>query len=100
MSSRSERCGKIHTAEDVVRFYPPLAGEIVIAGKRPQDYSDRELARIIGVVLTDRVSLDNMTVAELVETGRSPYTGFWGRLSDDDRAIAAEAVDMVGIAQP
>ncbi|MDE6459154.1 MAG: ABC transporter ATP-binding protein, partial [Muribaculum sp.] len=29
--------------------------------------------------------------------GRTPYTGFWGRLSADDKAIVDEALELVGI---
>lgn len=89
--------GKSTLLKTLCGFIPPLGGEILIEGKPLHEYSDRELAGIIGIVLTDKVSLDNMTVAELVEIGRSPYTGFWGRLSDNDRAIASSAIDMVGI---
>ena len=39
-----------------------------------------------------------MTVSELVGMGRSPYTGFWGRLSDADRAQVDAALDLVGAA--
>ena len=38
-----------------------------------------------------------MTAEELVGMGRSPYTGFWGTLSEDDHRIVAEALEMVGI---
>ena len=29
--------------------------------------------------------------------GRAPYTGFWGRLSDDDRRLISEAMQTVGV---
>ena len=38
-----------------------------------------------------------MTVRFLVGMGRSPYTGFWGKLSEEDEAIVDEALRMVGI---
>jgi iron complex transport system ATP-binding protein len=38
-----------------------------------------------------------MTVNELVAMGRAPYTGFWGILSKDDRRIADESIQLVGI---
>ncbi|MBO7372406.1 MAG: ABC transporter ATP-binding protein, partial [Bacteroidales bacterium] len=51
------------------------------------------------VVLTEKNNLQNMTVEELVGMGRSPYTGFWGRLRDEDKAKVAQAIDLVGIAE-
>ena len=58
---------------------------------------DKELSRLIGIVLTEKPDVRNMTTEDLVGMGRSPYTGFWGTLTADDRQIAAEAIGMVGI---
>ena len=41
--------------------------------------------------------LRNMTVEELVGMGRSPYTGFWGRLRGRDREIVKESISLVKI---
>jgi iron complex transport system ATP-binding protein len=38
-----------------------------------------------------------MTVEELVGMGRSPYTGFWGTLTDKDLLIVDEAIQLVGV---
>ena len=38
-----------------------------------------------------------MSVEELVGLGRSPYTGFWGGLTDEDHAIVRESIQLVGI---
>jgi iron complex transport system ATP-binding protein len=38
-----------------------------------------------------------MTIEELVGMGRSPYTGFWGTLDDEDKKIVGEAIQLVGI---
>lgn len=78
-------------------FQPPLSGEIEVEGKALAEYSRSELSRLIGVVLTERVSLDNMSVSELVGLGRSPYTGFWGRLSANDNEVVDRAISLVGI---
>ncbi|MBQ8949482.1 MAG: ABC transporter ATP-binding protein, partial [Prevotella sp.] len=60
-------------------------------------YTDKELSRMIGVVLTEKPDVRNMTVRELVSLGRSPYTGFWGTYSKEDLCVVDEAIDMVGI---
>ena len=60
-------------------------------------YTDKELSRTIGIVLTEKPDVRNMTTEELVGMGRSPYTGFWGGLTADDRRIVAEAIGLVGI---
>ncbi len=38
-----------------------------------------------------------MTVEDIVGLGRSPYTGFWGTLDDDDKAVVEESMSLVGI---
>lgn len=90
--------GKSTLLRTLSGFLPPLGGEITILGKPLRTYREKDLAMVVGVVLTEKNNLQNMTVAELVGMGRSPYTGFWGRLSSGDRAKVKAAIDLVGIA--
>ena len=90
--------GKSTLLRTLSGFLPPLGGEIFLLGKPLSAYRERDLAKVVGVVLTEKTHLQNMTVAELVGMGRSPYTGFWGRLSALDRHKVDEALAMVGIA--
>lgn len=89
--------GKSTLLRTLSGFQPRMAGNITIDGRSLDDYTDRELARTVGVVLTERPDVQQMTVSELVGLGRSPYTGFWGRLSDADVAVCREAISLVGI---
>ena len=91
--------GKSTLLRTLSGFLPPLSGEIHIMGKTLKSYRETELAKVIGVVLTEKSNVQNMTVEELVGMGRSPYTGFWGRLRAEDHAKVAEAIDLVGIAE-
>ena len=89
--------GKSTLLRTLSAFLQPLGGEIWIQGKRLVDYSDKELATVIGVVLTEKCHLRNMTVTELISMGRSPYTGFWGTLSRKDRQVVEDAIALVRI---
>lgn len=89
--------GKSTLLRTLSAFQPSLCGAIEIMGRRLNDYSDRQLARMIGVVLTEKCHLRNMTVSELVGMGRSPYTGFWGTLNREDRDVVNESLALVGI---
>ena len=89
--------GKSTLLRTLSAFLRPLSGKIWIRGKRLTDYTDKELATVIGVVLTEKCHLRNMTVTELIGMGRSPYTGFWGTLSAKDRQIVSEAIALVRI---
>lgn len=89
--------GKSTLLRTLCGFQPPLAGEIAVDRRSLADISPAELARIIGVVLTERLSINNMTVEQLVAMGRAPYTGFWGRLTDDDLHAVNRAIALTGI---
>ena len=78
-------------------FQPPLGGTIDLLDRPLSAYDDRQLATVIGVVLTEKSDIRNMTVEELVGLGRSPYTGFWGTLKESDRKIVHEAIARVRI---
>lgn len=90
--------GKSTLLRTLAGFQPALKGDIYIMDKPLGSYREKDLATVISVVLTERTVLQNMTVAELVGLGRSPYTGFWGRLSAEDEAKVDDALNLVGIA--
>lgn len=89
--------GKSTLLRTICAFQEKLGGSIFINGKELEDYQDKELSKKIGVVLTHRPQIQNMNVEELVALGRSPYTGFWGRLEDEDKKIVAESISLIGI---
>jgi len=89
--------GKSTLLRTLSAFLPPVSGDIIIMGRNLRDYSDKELSKVIGVVLTEKTDLRNMSVEDLVGLGRSPYTGFWGNLNQQDREIVAKSIEMVGI---
>ncbi len=89
--------GKSTLLRTLAGFQPALKGDIYIMDKPLGAYREKELATVVAVVLTERTVLQNMTVAELVGLGRSPYTGFWGKLCAEDRAIVDQALELVGI---
>lgn len=89
--------GKSTLLRTLSGFQPRMAGEITISGKPLDAYSPQHLARKIGVVLTERPDIQQMTVTELVSLGRAPYTDFWGRLSEEDEDICQQAIQQVGI---
>ena len=89
--------GKSTLLRTLSAFQPPLGGTIDLLDRPLSTYDDRKLATVIGVVLTEKSDIRNMTVEELVGLGRSPYTGFWGTLKESDRKIVHEAIARVRI---
>lgn len=78
----------------------PLSGNVHIAGRDIAEMSATEVAQVLSVVLTDRVSAGAMTVRDLVGLGRHPHTDWIGRfVPEDDEAVswairAARAEDL------
>ena len=76
-------CGKSTLLRTLAGLQPSLGGNFEIAD--------------VAVVLTDRVSLENTSVREVVAMGRYPYTSFLGTLTKEDNRIIDEAMRDVGI---
>lgn len=93
----SNGVGKSTLLRTLSAFQPKLSGQIRILGKDIEEYTDKQMAKVISVVLTERCDVQNITVTELVGLGRSPYTGFWGILSKEDKTIVEQAIGQVGI---
>lgn len=91
--------GKSTLLRTLSAFQPKTGGEVLIEGRELSTFTDKELSRRIGVVLTEKPDVRNMTVRELVSLGRSPYTGFWGTYSKEDLRIVDEAIALVNITQ-
>ena len=94
--------GKSTLLRTLSAFQPALQGDILYRTGQEESLllsslSDKQLSRLIGVVLTERPHVRNMTVDEMVAMGRSPYTGFWGVLTADDHTIIGDAIRLTGI---
>ena len=77
---------------------PSLGGELKMLDKPLKEYTEKERSRTIGVVLTDKTFAGGLSVYELVALGRQPHTGFFGRLTKEDKRIVQEAMENVDIA--
>ena len=89
--------GKSTLLRTIAAFQPKLGGSVYVSGKEISQYTQKELSRQVGVVLTTRPDAMNMTVEDTVALGRTPYTGFWGTLAGADRRVVAESMSQVGI---
>ena len=89
--------GKSTLLRTLSAFQPQLGGSIYINDKELGDYTDKQLARMVSVVLTEKCEIRNLLVTDLIGMGRSPYTGFWGTLRKEDRAVIDRAISLIGI---
>ena len=89
--------GKTTILKSIIRQLAPLGGVVCLDGKRMQEFSGKELSRKLSVVLTERVRPELMTCEDVVATGRYPYTGRFGVLSEKDLRIVRESMELVHI---
>ena len=89
--------GKSTLLRTIANFQPAIDGTVLVAGKPIGSYKSEELARLISIVLTDNTHIKGLTAFEVVGMGRSPYTGFWGRLTADDRKIVEQCMKQMGV---
>ena len=90
--------GKSTLLRSLSSSQPCLSGDIYLNEKNLKEYTEAELSYKLGLVLTDKTSIGGFKVSQLVALGRYPYTGFWGRLTNKDKAIVQKAMTDVGIA--
>lgn len=84
-------CGKSTLLRTLAGLQPPLSGEY-----RFSEQSER--SKSIALVLTERLSMENTTVHDVVALGRYPYTSFLGGLTDEDEQIITDSLQQVGLA--
>ncbi|MFI3267202.1 MAG: ABC transporter ATP-binding protein [Rikenellaceae bacterium] len=89
--------GKSTLIKTLCGFIAPISGDLLFENDVLSSFSKKELAKKIGVVLTERNSEGGFTAFELVSLGRYPYTGFFGTLSSEDEKIIENALSLVGI---
>ena len=83
-------CGKSTLLRTLAGLQPTLAGSFEIANSLSE-------ASQIALVLTERLSLDNTTMHDVVAMGRYPYTSFLGGLSQTDELIIEQSLSDVGL---
>ena len=85
-------CGKSTLLRTLAGLQPAIEGEFRIQNSDVRTQKSKEVA----LVLTERLSMDNTTVHDVVAMGRYPYTSFLGGLTDEDERIIAESLEKVG----
>ncbi len=84
-------CGKSTLLRTLAGMQSPLAGRVLINGHPLASLTPSQRATQLAVVLTEAPD-DNLTVYDLVATGRYPYTGWFGRVSEQDEHAVSNAL--------
>ena len=89
--------GKSTLFKTLTAHIKPISGSVELMGKELSDYSSKEKAMLIGLVLTERPDDMFLKVYDVVASGRCPYTNFFGKIEKEDENIIQESLEIVGI---
>ena len=87
--------GKSTILKTITSQLERISGQALLSGKDLQEYSRKELAEQMAVVLTGRLQTELMTCRDVAAMGRYPYTGRLGILSEQDERKVDEALAQV-----
>ncbi|MCW5695190.1 MAG: ABC transporter ATP-binding protein [Bauldia sp.] len=88
--------GKSTLLRTLARMQKPLAGRVLLSGVDIRTLPQAALARLVGLVLTERFDVAALDVYRVVALGRYAHQGWSGRMSDADHAAVRNALAAVG----
>ncbi|WP_051309252.1 ABC transporter ATP-binding protein [Desulfogranum japonicum] len=87
--------GKTTLLRTLSRHLPPLSGSVAVMGRELQAMPALDLARIMAVVLTNKISPPLFSVYEFVALGRYPHTNYLGTLNFHDKESILQSLQAV-----
>lgn len=87
--------GKSTILKSITRQLKVVGGNVFLDDTSLLKLPYKELASKMAVVLTDRIKTELMTCHDIVATGRYPYTGRLGILTQEDERLVEEAMQAV-----
>ena len=89
--------GKSTVLKSIVGQLRLLGGTAYIGKNNLSEMKADELAKKMSVVFTERVKVELKSCKDMVATGRYPYTGWFGVLSEEDKQIVSEVMELTHI---
>ena len=90
-------CGKSTLLKTLGRILHPMGGEVLVHGKNVHKTSTKEIAKIIGLLPQSPKAPNGLTVAEIVEYGRFPHKYKNAKITPEDHAIIASALEKTNL---
>ena len=87
--------GKSTILKSMIKQLRLIAGTVVLDGRDMAGLRDRDIAKKLAIVMTERIKAELLTCWDIAATGRYPYTGRLGLLSKEDRGIVDAALETV-----
>lgn len=91
--------GKSTLMQTIAGLIPPLSGELSVAGELITKLKHKERAKLMSLVLTERIEHGSLSVWDIVSTGRYPYTGLRGKLLAHDIEIMEHSLSVCRVSE-
>jgi len=89
--------GKSTLLRTLSKVLKSISGSIFYQNKDLNTISEKELSKLLSLVLTERLPESQLTVFELVALGRQPYTNWIDKLSENDYQKINNAITQTEI---
>ena len=87
--------GKSTVLKSIIRQLKLVCGTVCLDGLDMAAMRERDLARKLSVLMTGHIRPELMTCFDVAATGRYPYTGRLGLLTQEDREKVAQCLELV-----
>lgn len=91
--------GKSTILKSIVGRIPKIDGSVIIENCDVSAWRLKKTAQSIAAMLTERVDIEFVSCAEIVAMGRSPYTDFFGKLTEYDKRLVLDALERVNASE-
>lgn len=91
--------GKSTILRSIIRQLRLIGGTVYLDGRSMAGMTEIEIAKMLSVLMTDRIRPELMRCEDVVATGRYPYTGRLGILSAADWDRVHESMELVHAAE-
>lgn len=87
--------GKSTILKTIVGQLSKVSGTVLLEGAPMERRGQKEIAKRMAILMTERIHPELMTCYDVVSTGRYPYTGALGLLGKEDKRIVEESLELV-----
>lgn len=89
--------GKSTLLKTIATQIEALDGKVILEDKNILEYNEKHIAKKMAIVFSEKINFELMTCKDVIETGRYPYTGSLGILSNEDKSIVERIMDQVNV---
>ena len=91
--------GKSTVLKTAAGLLKPMAGKVYLQGQDLAELGLSQRAKLMSVMMTDRVKTEYLSCYDVVRTGRYQYTDLFGKLSVKDKEVIDHTMELIGVSE-